>query len=89
VKLTGSNTSSLNSCKPFDPVRQIVKRISSIKWCLKHLDLLRPELDNRNIELVKELDDDLPDTPFDRSQIKQVFVNLIKNAMQAISKKGF
>jgi len=34
------------------------------------------------------LDADLPKTPFDRSQIKQVLVNLIKNAMQAMTKAG-
>jgi signal transduction histidine kinase len=75
----------LQAIRPSAPDR---KTDQPNKVVLETLDLLRPELDNRGIELVTELDDDLPDTPFDRSQIKQVFVNLIKNAMQAISNNG-
>jgi len=78
-------TQFLQAIRPSAPDR---KTDQPNKVVLETLDLLRPELDNRGIELVTELDDDLPDTPFDRSQIKQVFVNLIKNAMQAISNNG-
>ncbi len=78
-------TQFLQAIRPSSPDR---KPDQINKVVLETLDLLRPELDNRNIELIKDLDDHLPDTPFDRSQIKQVFVNLIKNAMQAITQKG-
>ena len=78
-------TQFLQAIRPSAPDR---KTDQPNKVVLETLDLLRPELDNRGIELVTELDNDLPDTPFDRSQIKQVFVNLIKNAMQAISNNG-
>jgi two-component system, sporulation sensor kinase E len=55
---------------------------------IETIELLRPELANRGIELVEELDEQLPDPPLDRAQIKQVLVNLIKNAMQAMDKDG-
>jgi len=78
-------TQFLQAIRPTAPDRKPDQLNSVI---LETVDLMRPELDNRNIELIKELDRDLPDTPFDRSQIKQVLVNLIKNAMQAMSKSG-
>ena len=78
-------TQFLQAIRPTSPDR---KPDQLNKVVLETLDLLRPELDNRNIQLVKELDSKLPDIPFDRSQIKQVFVNLIKNAMQAIANEG-
>lgn len=78
-------TQFLQAIRPTAPDRKPDQLNSVI---LETVDLMRPELENRNIELIKELDRDLPNTPFDRSQIKQVLVNLIKNAMQAMSKSG-
>jgi two-component system, sporulation sensor kinase E len=52
------------------------------------LDLLRPELENRALEVKTRLARDLPLAPIDATQIQQVLVNLIKNAMQAMTKGG-
>lgn len=52
------------------------------------LTLLRPELDNRGIQVREKLARHLPEAPFDPAQIKQVIVNLVKNAMQAMTKAG-
>ncbi len=41
-----------------------------------------------NIEVVKELDPDLPEVMADRSQFQQVFMNIIMNAVQAMEEKG-
>ncbi|MDD5772079.1 MAG: ATP-binding protein [bacterium] len=43
---------------------------------------------SRNIELALELQDDLPDTLLDKVQIREVFYNLIKNALEAMEKGG-
>ncbi len=43
---------------------------------------------HREIELLVELDEDLPVLNFDREQIKRVFVNLFDNAIQAMNQKG-
>ncbi|HXG47003.1 MAG TPA: ATP-binding protein, partial [Methylomirabilota bacterium] len=52
------------------------------------IELLRPEIENRGIALKEKLARNLPVAAFDPVQIKQVLVNLIKNAIQAMTKGG-
>jgi signal transduction histidine kinase len=52
------------------------------------LALLRPELEDRGLTVVTELASGLPPVLFDPAQLKQVLVNLIKNAMQATPPQG-
>ena len=54
----------------------------------KTLALLQPELDNRGLNVKTHLARQLSLAPLDPTQIQQVLVNLIKNAMQAMSKGG-
>jgi two-component system, sporulation sensor kinase E len=55
---------------------------------LKTLQLLQPELDNRGLHVRTRLARELPIAPIDATQIQQVLVNLIKNAMQAMTRGG-
>jgi len=50
--------------------------------------LLQPELDNRGITVKTQLSGHLTATPIDATQMQQVLVNLIKNAMQAMTRGG-
>jgi len=52
------------------------------------LELLQPELNNRGLTVKARLARQLPVTPLDPAQAQQVLVNLIKNAMQAMTKGG-
>ena len=47
------------------------------------MDLMRGEAGSSGIELVTDLDDELPRIESDPSQLQQVFLNLITNAMEA------
>jgi two-component system, sporulation sensor kinase E len=54
----------------------------------KTLELLRPELDNRGLNVKTKFAARLPMSPIDTTQIQQALVNLVKNAMQAMTKGG-
>ena len=43
---------------------------------------------HKDIDLLVDLDADLPPVNFDREQLKRVFVNLFDNAIQAMNQKG-
>ena len=55
---------------------------------VKTLELLRPEIENRGLAVKNRTARQLPATPIDATQMQQVLVNLIKNAMQAMSRGG-
>ena len=54
----------------------------------KTVNLLRPEVENRGIDLKTKLARQLTATPIDATQLQQVLVNLIKNAAQAMTTGG-
>ena len=51
-------------------------------------DALRHTPQPENIDLVKHIDDNLPMVTVDADQIRQVFINIILNAQQAMSEGG-
>jgi len=54
----------------------------------KTLELLRPEIENRGVTVKTKLVGNLTATPADATQLQQVLVNLVKNAMQAMTSGG-
>ncbi len=54
----------------------------------KTLELLRPELDNRGLTVKTKLARQLPAVPLDATQMQQVLVNLVKNAIHAMTRGG-
>jgi two-component system, sporulation sensor kinase E len=70
------------------PVSPQLKLISLNEVVEKTLDLLKPELDNRGLNVRTKLASRLPAAPADATQMQQVLVNLVKNAMQAMSRAG-
>jgi two-component system, sporulation sensor kinase E len=54
----------------------------------KTLELLRPEIENRGVAIKTKLARQLTTTPIDATQLQQVLVNLVKNAMHAMTSGG-
>ena len=78
-------TQFLQAIRPTKPNLQITSLNETVREAVA---LLRPELENRGLTVKDALAGRLPRTPIDPAQIKQVLVNLIKNAMQAMTKGG-
>ncbi len=78
-------TQFLQAIRPSAPQKTMVSLNDIVR---ETLELLRPELENRGQMIEENLARRLPSAPLDAAQIKQVLVNLIKNAMQAMTKGG-
>ena len=78
-------TQFLQAIRPAAPQ---LKLISLNEIVEKTLDLLKPELSNRGLNVKTRLARRLPTAPVDATQLQQVLVNLIKNAMQAMTRGG-
>ncbi len=78
-------TQFLQAIRPATPQ---LKPVSLNEIVEKTLDLLKPELNNRGLNVNTRLARQLPAAPADATQLQQVLVNLIKNAMQAMTRGG-
>ena len=78
-------TQFLQAIRPTPPQ---IKPASLNDVVQKTLALLQPELDNRGLQVKTRLARQLPLAPLDATQMQQVLVNLIKNAMQATTSGG-
>ena len=65
-----------------------LKMISLSEIVEKTLELLRPEIENRGVSVKTKPARNLTATPVDATQLQQVLVNLVKNAMQAMTTGG-
>ena len=78
-------TQFLQAIRPTPPQK---KMVSLNDVARETIDLLRPEIENRGLTIEEKLARQLPNAPLDPAQIKQVLLNLIKNAMQAMTNGG-
>jgi PAS domain S-box-containing protein len=78
-------TQFLRAVRPSKPVLRPEAPTEVLEETLK---LLRTEFDNRRIEVSVDIHEAVPAVKLDRQQIKQVFFNLIKNALDAMPDGG-
>ena len=78
-------TNFLGAVKPVEPDLNNLNLITLVEEVLRVQEV---ELLDRKILVKVEIEDKLPDIIGDKTQLKQVFFNLIKNAMEAMPKGG-
>ena len=78
-------TQFLQAIRPAPPQLKLATLNSVVE---QTLELLQPELDNRGVAVKTKLARGLTATPVDATQLQQVLVNLVKNAMQAMTRGG-
>lgn len=65
------------------------KKLTNVNALIENITLLvRNQASFRNIDIVKNLTEDLPEILSDTDQIQQVFINIILNAAEAMTKGG-
>jgi PAS domain S-box-containing protein len=78
-------TQFLQAIRPVPPQLKVTSLNAVVE---KTLELLRPELENRGLTVKLKLARQLTATPIDPTQMQQVSVNLVKNAMHAMTRGG-
>lgn len=84
-RLDGIITHFLEAVRPQKPELNDLDLVCLVEEVLQ---VQEAELSNRKLEVNVEVSDELPAVLGDRGQIKQVFFNLIKNAMEAMQPGG-
>jgi PAS domain S-box-containing protein len=85
VRLDYIITQFLEAIRPVPPQLKLISLNDVVE---KTVELLRPELNNRGLNVKTQLAGRLPAAPLDPAQMQQVLVNLVKNAMHAMTKGG-
>lgn len=75
----------LRAIRPSKPVLSLERPTEVLEETLR---LLKTEFENRRIAVSVDIPESVPTVHLDRSQIKQVFFNLIKNALEAMPDGG-
>ncbi len=79
----------INGLLDFSRESQLSRKNACINDIIENsLHLVRHELVQRNIEVIRRLDPELPGISCDENRMQQVFVNLLMNAIQAMKNGG-
>ncbi|MCM8771171.1 MAG: PAS domain S-box protein, partial [Candidatus Omnitrophica bacterium] len=73
----------------FSVVSKLEKKIEDLNVLIERvIELLKNLFLARNIEVIKQLEPDIPTVKIDASKIEQVLINLIMNAVEAMQETG-
>lgn len=70
------------------PTRYEFAKTSINELLTRTFSFLRPESDRQKVEIVLDLDPNLPKVPADARQLEQAFRNMVLNALQALPEGG-
>ncbi len=75
--------------KSLSPRSELNKKPCQVPALIEHsLSLVRHELERRNIDVVRDIQDTLPEIVCDSERVERVLVNLFMNAAEAMEEKG-
>lgn len=75
----------LNFARP-TPTKLTTKNLNEV--LRESITLSRHQIDRKRLRLVEDLSPEVPEMKLDADHLKEVFINLILNATQAVSEKG-
>ncbi|MGQ3685396.1 MAG: ATP-binding protein [Candidatus Loosdrechtia sp.] len=79
----------LKNIMDFSKPHELVKTDSQINEIVENIcSLMEPYFKNSNIQLMRKFSASIPKIIIDTTQIKQVFLNIIKNAVESMPKGG-
>ncbi|MFO8026432.1 MAG: ATP-binding protein [Opitutales bacterium] len=84
-RLDGIITHFLEAVRPREPELNELELVELVEEVLR---VQEAELSDRQLDVNIEVNDDIPSVLGDRGQLKQVFFNLVKNAMEAMQPGG-
>jgi len=76
---------SLQAMRPVPP-HPVPNKLNDVLDAV--LELMRPELESRQVLVEEKFEEDLPLVSFDAEQMKQALINLVKNAVQVMPGGG-
>ena len=65
------------------------KEVNINEISIQAVDILTGTAKKKNVDIISQLDEKLPDVKFNKNKILQVFINLITNAIDASDRNGF
>ena len=77
-----------NFLKSMRPSKLVVKPVVIPELLKESLQILQHEITNKQIEILADSEDNLPLVVADTDQLKQAFLNIIKNAIHAMTSHG-
>ncbi|NLE67146.1 MAG: PAS domain S-box protein [Lentisphaerae bacterium] len=84
-RLTQIITQFLKAVRPTLPELSLA---SLRELVMETLDFMKPEIENRDVLVEVRDQGDIPPVSADRNQMRQAFFNIVKNALQSMSKGG-
>lgn len=78
-------TNLLDFARPKEPI----KEKASIAELIHHnLDLIQQHADSKDIQIIADINEDIPQLDFDKDQMTQVLLNIALNGLDAIEEEG-
>ena len=70
------------------PISMEVETVNLNKNIEKYIEFIKPEFEKRKIQVIVNLEKNIPDLLLDSKLLKQIFINLVQNSLAAMEEGG-